>query len=103
MSSKHPLTVWREAQAVPAENGGTRPMRMIDAAALYTIPVNTWWGWERWPGEPGFRRPDAANMQRLGEITGGAVRPEHYYRAALAFATLGDGPDEAPPARAAGG
>lgn len=97
MDREHPLTAWRKAQTVPAEGGGVRAMRMIDAAALYGIPVNTWWGWERWPGQPGFRRPDAANMQRLGEITGSAVRPEHYYAIPKRFA------DEAEPARAAGG
>lgn len=80
MRPTHPLKAWRKAQLVddPASSG-KRSMRLFDVQRLYGIPIQTWSGWEKYPDEPGFRRPDEANMHRLFDITGGAIEPNHFY------------------------
>ena len=77
---EHPLKAWRTRQLV-LDDGGTcrRSMRLLDVTKVYGIPHTTWHGWERWPEEKGFRRPDDVNMKMLFVLTGGEVRPDHFY------------------------
>lgn len=89
---EHPLRAWRRRQLVEAEDGSCRrSMRLQDIERLHGIPTSTWAGWEKWPDQSGFRRPDEANMGLIFKITKGEITPDLYYpveewKAALAVA-----------------
>lgn len=76
----HPLRAWRKGQMVDdPDKGGRRTMRLTDVQRLYGIPFNTWAAWEKWPGEPGYRKPDDDNMARIFEITKREITPNDFY------------------------
>lgn len=78
--AKHPLRAWRERQMVWDEQRTCRRrMRLKDVTRLYGIPFNSWFNWELFPGEPGFRRPEEENMKQLFLITKGEITPDLYY------------------------
>lgn len=74
------LRAWRKRQMVFDEAAKCRRrMKLTDVPRLYGIATSTWHGWEVWPDEDSFRRPEDANMQRLFEITGGEVTPNDFH------------------------
>ncbi|WP_414902479.1 hypothetical protein ACMT1E_04415 [Sphingomonas flavalba] len=76
----HPLKLWRLTQRLEdTQTGASRAWRVADAAAAFGVSFQTWRGWEMYPDEPGHRRPDMVNMERLYIFTRGQVRPDHFH------------------------
>lgn len=76
----HPLQAWRKRQLIyDKASKCRRSMRLLDVTVAYGIAHTTWNGWEKWPDEPAWRRPDDDNMRRLFEITKGEITPNDFY------------------------
>lgn len=76
----HPLKAWRRRQRFyDGVAKCRRSMRLIDVTTAYGIAHTTWNGWERFPDELGWRRPDDDNMRKLFEITKGEITPNDFY------------------------
>lgn len=76
------LKAWRKRQLiVDPEIGAKRTMRITDVPRFYGIPWQTWHAWEQPLGHKDFKRPNAVNMARIAEITGGEVTVADFYAA----------------------
>lgn len=75
----HPLKAWRLTQKTWHSKWKRMiPMPIHVAAAMGGWPAPTWAAWEKYP-EDGGLIPTHDNMVKIFAITGGQVRPDHFY------------------------
>lgn len=76
----HPLKAWRLTQRYyHARHKKLVPMTASEAARRVGATPIMWTSWEKYPGEAGAAIPTYANMIKIYELTGGHVRPDHFY------------------------